>query len=117
MSRIWVVLAVVAAVMVITKMMRARGNTVMANEKIRAGALVLDVRTPAEYQQRHYPQALNIPVQELESRLGELKDKKRAIVVYCASGMRSASAVGILQAAGFADVTNGGGLMNLESAR
>ena len=41
-------------------------------------------------------------------------DKKKAIVVYCASGMRSAKAVTILTAAGFTDVTNAGSLRNLE---
>jgi phage shock protein E len=84
----------------------------VVREKIKAGATVLDVRTPAEYQSGAYPGALNIPVQELDRRLGEIH-KDRPIVVYCASGMRSASAERLLRARGFADVVNGGGLSQM----
>ena len=78
-----------------------------------AGATVVDVRTPAEYESGHYKGAQNIPLQELPGRLAEVGDKTNAIVVYCASGMRSARAAKILTAAGFTDVTNAGGLQNL----
>lgn len=44
---------------------------------------------------------------------GRLSSKKQAIVVYCASGMRSARAAAILTAAGYTNVTNAGGLKNL----
>jgi phage shock protein E len=74
--------------------------------------VVLDVRTSGEFRGGAYPGALNIPVQELAYRLGELP-RDRPIVVYCGSGMRSASAVRLLQAQGFADVVNGGGLHDL----
>lgn len=115
MSKLWLgIIAVVALVFVAKAMGSARGNVAGAREKIKAGALVLDVRTPGEYQAGHYEGAMNIPVQDLKSRLGELKDKQRAIVVYCASGMRSASAAKILTAAGFVDVTNAGGFANLK---
>ena len=46
--------------------------------------------------------------------MAQLGDKKRAIVVYCASDMRSAQAARILTGAGFADVTDAGGLGNLK---
>jgi rhodanese-related sulfurtransferase len=115
MDKLWIVIAVVVLVAVMVKAMgTAKGNGAEAKEKIKMGALVLDVRTAAEYQGGHVDGALNIPVQELESRLGELKDKKRAIVVYCASGMRSAHAAKILATAGFMDVTNAGGWANLK---
>jgi phage shock protein E len=83
-------------------------------EKIRQGATTLDVRTPAEYQSGHYTGAKNIPLQDLQDRLAEIGDKNKAVVIYCASGMRSAKAARILTAAGFTDVTNAGGLSNLK---
>lgn len=102
------------AVVVIMKF-SAGGDRSSALQKIQGGAMVIDVRTPGEYATGHYTGAVNIPVQELESRLAEVgSDKKKAIVVYCASGMRSAQAAKILTAAGFTDVTNGGGLSNLK---
>jgi phage shock protein E len=50
----------------------------------------------------------------LQDRLAEIGDKNKAVVIYCASGMRSAKAARILTAAGFTDVTNAGGLSNLK---
>ena len=115
MDKLWIIIVAVVLVTVIVKAMgAAKGNGAEAKEKIKMGALVLDVRTAGEYQRGHVAAAINIPVQELESRLDELKDKKRALVVYCASGMRSASAAKILTAAGFMDVTNAGGWANLK---
>src|SRR5689334_13003985 len=43
-----------------------------ARKLIAAGAVVLDVRTPDEYAAAHLPQAINIPVQELPARIGEV---------------------------------------------
>jgi len=75
--------------------------------KIRSGSIILDVRSPGEYSEGSYPGARNIPVQELSGRLSELGAKASPIVVYCASGARSAQAARILKGAGFSD---GGGL-------
>jgi rhodanese-related sulfurtransferase len=65
----------------------------------RGAAILVDVRTPDEYGERHIPGAINIPVQELSYRTGEL-DRGRVIVVYCRSGNRSATAAQILRGAG-----------------
>jgi phage shock protein E len=89
----------------------ANSNTV--HDKIKAGALVVDVRTPAEFASEAYPGATNIPLSELGTRLDKLGDRKRAIVVYCRSGSRSGQAKAILEKNGFADVTNGGGLASM----
>ncbi len=80
------------------------------HDKIKNGALVLDVRSVDEYEDDHYPDALNIPLDQLQGRMTELGDKDRAIVVYCLSGARSAYAARILKASGFADVVNAGGI-------
>lgn len=63
------------------------------------GAVLLDVRSPAEYASGHADGALNIPLQDLSRRLGEVPED-RPVVVYCASGRRSASACEALSRAG-----------------
>ena len=70
-------------------------------ELVARGALLLDVRTPAEFQEAHLPTARNIPVQELPGRLHEVGSTDRDVVVYCRSGGRSAAASAILRAAGY----------------
>lgn len=76
-------------------------------------ASIVDVRTPGEYLDGHYPGAVNIPLNELSQRLDELKEMKKPIVAYCRSGARSGMAVSVLQQNGFSEVYNGGGLYDL----
>ena len=80
------------------------------------GPLVVDVRTPQEYETGAYPEAINIPLDALDSRLEEFgDDKSRDITVYCASGARSAYAQQMLRQAGYSDVKNGGGIAAMMS--
>jgi rhodanese-related sulfurtransferase len=73
------------------------------------GRLVLvDVRTPQEYAGGHISGAVNIPVDDLRSRLGELPHD-REVAVYCQMGQRGYLAVRILAQAGFKVVNLGGG--------
>jgi phage shock protein E len=112
----WVVAAVAVAVALVVRSRLLGGRKVSSDtvrQKITAGAVILDVRTADEYRGGAYPGAINIPVQELPARLGELPKKDRPIVVYCASGVRSASAAGALARAGFTDVVNAGGLRSM----
>lgn len=78
--------------------------------KIAAGASIFDVRTPAEFRSGAYPRAKNLPLDEVERRLASLGSRDRPIVLYCASGSRSAHAARILRKAGFTDVSNAGSL-------
>ena len=78
-------------------------------EKIRSGAKIIDVRTPDEFMDGAYPGAVNIPVQALGARLAEIP-AGASVVVYCASGGRSAMAARMLKQAGWSDVLNAGGL-------
>lgn len=82
---------------------RSRITGPVARAKVAAGAQLLDVRTEAEFRAGAIPAAKNIPVQSLSTRLGEL-DRARPVVVYCASGMRSASAASLLRKNGFSEV-------------
>ncbi len=82
-------------------------------KKIQAGAAVVDVRTEDEYMDEHFPKALNIPVNELAARAAEIGPKDKPVILYCASGARSAMGARILKSLGFADVTNAGGLYDM----
>jgi rhodanese-related sulfurtransferase len=79
-----------------------------------AGALLLDVREPDEWQAGHAPDARFIPLGELERRAAELPHDRR-IVAICRSGGRSARATRFLVASGF-DVVNLTGGMRAWSA-
>lgn len=82
-----------------------------ARARQQAGALLLDVREPAEWRAGHIPGALHIPLGSLQQRLGEL-DREQEIIVVCRSGNRSAHAVAALQAAGYHNTHNlSGGMM------
>jgi len=113
---IWIFLAIVVGAMAVFKLMSkpSLDERAAARQKIKEGALVLDVRTESEYAEGHFENALNIPVQELAGRTKELGDKNRAIVVYCAAGARAARAKAILGRAGFSTVMNAGGLSDLQ---
>jgi phage shock protein E len=89
-----------------------------ARKLVAAGAVVIDVRTPDEYAGGHLPQATNIAVQDLPNRLPEVEklvagDQARPIVLYCGAGSRAAKAKAALDAAGYSNVVNGGGLDDL----
>ena len=76
-------------------------------------ATLIDVRTEEEFAAKHIDGAINIPVDDLEKRLPELKDKKTTeIVVYCQSGGRSAKAAALLKDKGFTKVNDLGGMKN-----
>ena len=68
------------------------------------------MRTKGEFEDGAYPEAVNIPLDVLPAKLGELGPKDGPIVLYCASGARSAAAARLLRQAGFLDAVNAGGL-------
>jgi len=74
---------------------------------LQQGAVVVDVRSPGEFKQGSRPGSLNIPLNEIQNRLGEL-DKGKPVILCCASGARSGMAAGILKQNGFVSVVNAG---------
>src|SRR5882724_2260965 len=69
------------------------------------GVLLLDVRTPKEFQDGHIPSAKSFPMMGFSERLKELpKDKTQPVLVYCSNGVRSAKAARILYGEGYRDV-------------
>lgn len=87
----------------------------LAHKLVAAGAVLIDVRTPEEYATRHLDGAVNIPVDDLKSRMGEVDkltggDKGKPIVVYCQAGGRAGRAKTTLVESGHGQVTNLGGI-------
>ena len=72
------------------------------------GARVIDVRERSEYDDGHVPGAQHIPYEQLEQRVAEVP-VDRVLVVYCASGVRSSLATGILERHGITAANLRGG--------
>ncbi|HAH22773.1 MAG TPA: sulfurtransferase [Prolixibacteraceae bacterium] len=91
------------------------GPKVDFSELVKEGAIIMDVRSKGEYGSGHIRGSVNIPLDQLRNNLQKFKDKKRPIITCCASGMRSASAKGILTSNGYTNVHNGGGWQSLNN--
>ena len=75
------------------------------------GYIILDVRTPEEFADRHIPGAINIPNGTIGSaEIPELPDKDQLILVYCRSGNRSKQASEKLVALGYTNIVEFGGI-------
>ena len=73
--------------------------------------IVLDVRSPEEYQEQHIPEAINIPNETIgEEPIDALPDKEQLILVYCRSGNRSKQAAEKLAAQGYTNIVEFGGI-------
>lgn len=78
-----------------------------------ADIVLLDVRTQEEYDEKHIPGSILIPVDVLGKEAAErLKDRNAMIFVYCRSGRRSAIAAETLSGLGYTDVYDMGGINN-----
>ncbi|WP_396186366.1 rhodanese-like domain-containing protein [Flavobacterium sp.] len=91
------------------------GPSVNYAELVKNGAIILDVRSKGEFSGGHIKGSVNISVDTLRNNLVKLKDKNKTIITCCASGMRSATAKGILQSNGYVNVYNGGGWNSLQN--
>lgn len=83
----------------------------VARKHLAAGALVIDVRTAAEFDSGHVAKAVNVPLGELAQRIPQIaKDKNQILLVHCLSGGRSTIARQQLKRMGYASVFNLGSL-------
>lgn len=78
-----------------------------------AVSTVIDVRTPQEFNSGHAMGSINIPLQELDAKMGKIKAFGTPIVTCCRSGARSGMAVRKLKAAGI-DAVNAGTWQDVE---
>jgi phage shock protein E len=83
----------------------------VARMYLKQGALVVDVRSAAEFKAGHLPEAVNIPLDELAASLPRsLADKKQVLLLHCLSGTRSGIARRMLKGMGYQNVFNLGSL-------
>ena len=76
-------------------------------------ALILDVRTAAEYESGHIPNAVNLSNEDIQAgKVDSLKDKKQLIMVYCRSGNRSRQAAQKLAELGYTNIVDFGGIQS-----
>lgn len=106
------VITIAAVAMVAWMLYQRRGNlsSAKARELVASGARLVDVRTRGEFDSGHIQGAVNIPVSDLSARVRELGAKDRSIVLYCASGARSARGAALLKGLGFTSVWNLGAM-------
>ena len=77
------------------------------------GYIILDVRTAAEFDEKHIPGAINIPNEAIGTdAIPELPDKNQLILVYCRSGNRSKQASEKLMKLGYTNVVEFGGIID-----
>lgn len=86
----------------------SEAQEMMASEE---GYVILDVRTPGEYESGHIPGAVNVPNETIGSEApAALPDKGQLILVYCRSGNRSVQAARKLAGLGYTNVVEFGGI-------
>ena len=85
-------------------------------QKLNEDPFLVDVRTPEEFAEGSVKGAINIPLDKVQERISEFKNKKN-IVTFCRSGKRSSKAIAILNENGITDVTNGTDQETIEKAQ
>lgn len=104
-----VVIAVFMALFVLKRMSFVAAD--VARKHLAQGALVIDVRSAAEFSSGHLPGAINVPLDELQQNLPRLvKDAKQVLLLHCLSGTRSGIAKRQLNGMGHTNVFNLGSL-------
>ena len=84
----------------------------LVKEAITEGAVIIDVRTPQEFNEGHISSSINIPLNQIEIRISTIKKKNKTVITCCKSGGRSRRARNILLKNGIKCVNGGswGGL-------
>jgi rhodanese-related sulfurtransferase len=101
---------IIVAVVILVFFLLKRSGQVAAKSVpayLKDGALVIDVRNPAEFNSGHLPKAINIPLDTIETALPRrVQDKDRVLLLHCQSGMRSGVASKRLKRLGYVRVFN-----------
>jgi phage shock protein E len=95
------------------KSMMGGGNNA-AKVALDNGAVIIDVRTPAEFSGGHVKGAINIPLSVVGQEVNKIKKYNKPVVTCCRSGARSGSAASILQGQGI-EVINGGSWQSVQA--
>lgn len=102
---ILIFLAIVAAFVLLKQLGSVSRQA--ARDYLRQGAKIIDVRSPAEFRDQHLPKAINIPLGELEERIGRVApNKDEILLLHCLSGGRSGIGRRVLKGMGYTRVFN-----------
>ena len=105
----WTITLIIAAVVVVIFILK-RIDQISPKDAVaylKNGAMVIDVRSPGEFNSAHLPNAINLPLGEIESVLPRrVKDKNQVLLLHCHSGMRSGMAKRKLKVLGYANAFN-----------
>jgi phage shock protein E len=105
----WIPLLLITGVVLVLAILKKAGqvSTKEAQELLKAGALVIDVRTAEEYVAGHLATAVNMPLNEIEASIGRLvRAKDQVLLLHCQSGIRSGAAMKKLKQMGYTNVYN-----------
>ena len=105
----WTTTIIIAAIVAVIFMIKKSGQISAGDalEKLKTGALVIDVRSPGEFGSSHLSKAINIPLDEIETILPKrVKDKNQVLLLHCASGMRRGMAKTKLKGMGYNNTFN-----------
>jgi len=102
----WIIIGgAIAAFLVLKRLALVRPE--LARDYLEGGAKVIDVRSEAEFQEKHLPGALNIPLNRLRDDIGRhAPDREQAILLHCLSGGRSGIGKSILKKMGYRNAFN-----------
>jgi phage shock protein E len=107
----WIIFAITLALLFAYLFLRRKGqiSADLAAAHLKSGALLIDVRSPAEYATGHLQGAINMPLQQIDLLIeGYVKDKNQVLLLHCQSGPRSGMAKNRLNALGYARAYNVG---------
>jgi phage shock protein E len=103
---IWIIIGAAIAVFLIFKQRTVVGQET-AREWLKKGATVIDVRSEAEFQEKHLPRAINIPLNRLGDEIARLApNKEQPLLLHCQSGIRSGMGEATLRKMGYRNVLN-----------
>ncbi len=105
----WITILIVAVIVAVFLTISKAGQISArdAAAYLKNGALVIDVRTPGEFNSGHLTNAINFPLDEIETALPkQVKDKSQVLLLHCASGMRSGLAQKKLNNLGYTNAFN-----------
>jgi phage shock protein E len=113
----WTVFLVAVAFLILV--FRLKASSVLpaatAREHLKNGALLVDVRTVAEYNSGHLTNAINIPLDQVQQALPRrVPDKSQVVLLHCRSGQRSGRAEQQLRALGYTNAFNVGSYSQAE---
>ena len=114
----WTTTLIIAAIVAVIFMIKKTGqiSPKEALAHLKNGALVIDVRSPGEFNSGHLPVAINIPLDEIETALPKrTKDKNQVLLLHCQSGIRSGMAKSKLKGLGYTNAFNLGSYGRAES--